>query len=167
MADGSYIMHTAKIAPKLEELYPEPSLHLGLPTNDEAGEIADMLTMFFAPGLMPSILDLLQEPSKSWFIIDRERRLGMSLDEMTQKLGGEQMWEKAEPYLEKLKKLLESNKKDEGPFILGNKPSLGDLLIVALFEGYRKLASDDRLVTYDASFQKLNEACKQWTKKDD
>ncbi|KAK5138542.1 hypothetical protein LTR08_000130 [Meristemomyces frigidus] len=169
LADGSYVMDTAKIVPKLEETYPEPSLHLTSPMNKEASELIDALLMALLPGVLPDVVNLLQEPSKSWFVEDRERRLGMTLEALAQKAGGEHGWQKAEPLLHRLKGLLEKNKDDAGPFILGSKPSFGDLVIVAMFEGMRKITRKnyDRLMGCDASFQKLDEACKPWTKKDD
>ena len=162
-------MDTAKIVPRLEKIYPEPSLLLDSPTNDEAGKLVDEILPVLVPGLFPDILELLQEPSRSWFAKDRESRIGMPLDVVTQKVGGEVGWQKADPLLRRLKDLLGLNKRDSGPFILGSKLSFGDLIIVALFEGLRKVASGehDRLMKYDTSFQELYEASKPWTERDD
>ena len=162
-------MDTAKIVPKLEEIYPEPSLYLDSTTNDEADKLVQGILMSFVRGLIPEIKVLLQEPSKSYYVESRERRSGMTMSEMTKEFGGERGWQKADPFLQMLKALFESNKRDNGPFILGSKPSFGDFIIVALFESFKKLAQGvyDRLLEYDTSFQDLNEACRPWTERDD
>ncbi|KAK5128938.1 hypothetical protein LTR85_000271 [Meristemomyces frigidus] len=167
--DGTYVMDSAKIATKLEEVYPEPSLHLDSSPSDEAGELVNNLVMALLPGVMPGIVtDILQEPSASWFAEDRERRFGMKLDELAQKAGGEVGWQNAEPVLKKVKVMLQEGKKDDGPFVLGSTPSYSDLIIVAFFECLHRISMDDyeRLMRFDLSFKALHEACKPWLEKD-
>ncbi|KAK4550501.1 hypothetical protein LTR36_000080 [Oleoguttula mirabilis] len=168
--DGTYVMDSVRIAKKLEEIFAEPSLHLNSSASVEADELAHLLTMALLPGVMPSVVnDILQEPSKSWFVEDREKRFGMTLEQLAQMAGGEPGWQKAEPTLQKVKELLNDGKKDDGPFVLGKTPSYSDLIIVAFFECIRRVSKDDyeRLMRYDNSFGALHEACKQWTEKDD
>lgn len=168
--DGTYLMDSDKIAKRLEDAHPDPSLHLDSPQTAEAAELARGLLFALIANALPTVVeDILQEPSKSWFVKDREGRFGMTIDEFVQNAGGEVAWRKAEPVMKKLKALLQEGKKHEGPFVLGSVPSYSDMVICATFECLERVAKGefDRVISYDPSFGELHKACKPWTRKDD
>ncbi|TKA65339.1 hypothetical protein B0A55_09439 [Friedmanniomyces simplex] len=169
LTDGNYVMDSMPIAEKLEAAYPEPSMHLDNGLWKQAAEICDGLVVSAGPDFMVAVVDdILQEPSKTWFAEDRHKRFGMSLQELQEKMGGETGRPATQAGCEKLKGLLTSHKEDEGPFILGSKPSYGDLLAATLFESMRRMnvSQYEKIVESDESFKRLHEACKPWLERD-
>ncbi|KAL0572296.1 hypothetical protein V5O48_009662 [Marasmius crinis-equi] len=162
MLDGSYIMGSAAIAQKLEELYPEPSLHLDADIHEKV-ESAHLQMMFpNMPYFMPKIRKrILGEGSAAWFKADREKRSGMP----------EEQWETddrvGEEGLAEMVELLTKYKRDEGPFILGSEPSYGDFIIAAMIDMFRCIGEEayEKLVGYDTSLRKVYEACGAWLEK--
>ena len=170
LTDGSYVMDSIKIAEKLESVYPSPSLHLDTELHVEAGKLSGSVVFaVFADFMAPVVDDWLQEPSKSWFIEDRKRRLGMDVWELERSKGGERAWPGAVEKLRELQAFLRDHKKDEGPFVLGSAVSYADLVIIALFESLKRVRKDayEKIMAFDQDFKKLHEAGKKWTEKDD
>nr|POE73041.1 glutathione s-transferase-like protein usts [Quercus suber] len=170
LPDGSYVMDSMKIAKAIEKVYPEPSCHLETGLQDEVDALAAKIFQPLFPNVINSIVqNVLQEPSKSWCIEDRERRFGMSLQAFQEKMGGEPAWKTAEPGMIELKKMLTERKQDAGPYILGSKVTYGDLMIGALFEGLKRMDLQvyERFMAFDESFAKHHETCKPWCLRDD
>lgn len=121
------------------------------------------------PVFMPRVArDVVVESSAPYLREIRSKRFGMSLEELEASRGGEQAWQAAKPGFEELKKVLEEEKRDEGPFILGSEVSYGDFIIVALVEGFKRIGEDigERILGMDERFRKLYEGCGKWMERD-
>nr|POE86504.1 hypothetical protein CFP56_46688 [Quercus suber] len=170
LPDGSYVMDSMKIVHAIEKIYPEPSCHLDTGLQDEVEQLSAKVMQPLFPNMVLSITyNVLQEPSRSWCIEDRERRFGMSLKDFAEKMGGESAWKTAEPGMIEIKKLLTERKQDVGPFILGSKVTYGDLMLGAWFQGMMCMDHQvyQRFLAFDESFGKFHEACKPWCLRDD
>jgi glutathione S-transferase len=153
-------MESLNIVRKLEQMYPNPSLHLDTGVHEDiqkatAGVIGPLRTVI----LPAAPRNILREPSASWFSEDREQRFGKSLDQLEVEQGGEKAWKAAESGLETLKTELTAHKRDEGPFVLGKDVSYGDFLIAGLFDWFQKADTGlyERLVSRRSS--KRAESC--------
>ncbi|KAK3072424.1 hypothetical protein LTR53_006838 [Teratosphaeriaceae sp. CCFEE 6253] len=170
LPDGSYIMESLPIANKLETLYPSPSLLLESGLHKEADKLSTAMIATAGPEFLVSIADeLLREPAGAWFRADRLKRFGATLDDIEANMGGEKGWPAVEALLVRIKTLLTSHKKDEGPFILGSTPGYGDLILAALFESLPRIHAGraERILKYDGSFGRVHEGCKAWLEKED
>lgn len=113
-------MHSRAIAARLEELHPEPSLHLDSPIlaqlyKIQAKHIAPLYGLW-----MPLVsTNLLNPRSKEYFDRTREEDEGVSLPELLAKTEEqeEEAWKSARGGLRELGALLEENA--EGPFFMG------------------------------------------------
>lgn len=159
-------MDSAKILPKLEELYPSPSLHLDAETNKLAtqafSEAAGPLLPYFFPLLKRRVL---VEEDLEWYEADRSARFGMSMDELwNTKGGGEEPWNAAKPGFETLAKLLKEHKKDAGPFILGSEITYGDFLFVAGARMFEVVGEDafEKYISQAEGYRELYEAGKKY-----
>jgi len=162
-------MESPPITEKLEALYPEPSLHLETGLHNEAYALADSMVFTAGPDfLVPLVTDVLREPAGAWFAEDRQKRFGISLQDLEAKMGGEACRPAVEELLEKIKTLLTTHKKDEGPFVLGSTPSYADFPIAGLFESLVRMhpGRAESILKYDPSFEKLHAACKPWLERD-
>ena len=119
LPDGTIVMDSAKIAPALEKLKPEPSLHLDQELQGKLQAIlmkaVGPLSAVFMPRLARDVID---EESVANFREVRQKRFGMSLEEVEQTRGGDMAWKAAEPSIMDLKAFLAEHKRDEGPFVL-------------------------------------------------
>lgn len=161
-----------RCAEALEALYPEPSLHLDaqlhrhiMAKSDQAGSHT------FPLALIIVVRRCLPPRSAEFFLEDRKKRFGISLDDLA-KLKGEEAWKVGEASggaFEQLKDELHKHKKDEGPFVLGSEVSYGDFVVAGLFESMARVDKQlyQRLMGYDDSFKRLHEACKPWLERDD
>ena len=169
-ADGSYLQDSEPIAKRLEELYPEPSLHLD---EDHHQEVADAVIALVSAGvglILPLVpRNLLNERSTKFFLEDREKRFGIHLYDLEKAKGGEQAWKDMEPKMAEFKDLLTKYKKDEGAFMLGSQISYADFHAAGLFQAFMRCGEEygERLLSYDESFRKLFEACKPYLERDD
>ncbi|EMC92230.1 hypothetical protein BAUCODRAFT_38250 [Baudoinia panamericana UAMH 10762] len=169
LPDGTYVMDSVKIAEKLEADHPKPTFHLENGLHLGAASVTQELLFAIVPAVVDGLLDdWLQEPSKSWFIEDRERRFGMTMQQMRENLGGEKAWQNAEAALKKLQSFLTEHKKDEGPFVLGSTPCYADLCVVALLESLKRVCLEqyEQIIAYDERFKAIHDACKPWTEQD-
>ncbi|KAK0302706.1 hypothetical protein LTR82_017781 [Friedmanniomyces endolithicus] len=168
-----YAAHKSPSVPSLiilESLYPSPPLHLETGLDREVNKLCSSIVFAVSAELMaPIVDDWLQEPSVSWFVDDRQKRLGMNVWELREQKGGERIWSGAEEKLKQLKGFLRNHQKDEGPFVMGSVLSYADLVIIALFESLSRVRKEvyDRIMAYDKDFKKLHEAGEKWTKEDD
>ncbi|OBT70450.1 hypothetical protein VE03_00255 [Pseudogymnoascus sp. 23342-1-I1] len=165
------IMHSRAIAAQLEELHPEPSLHLDSPI---LAQVYAIQAKHIAPlyGLwMPLVsTNLLNPRSKEYFDRTREEGEGISLPELLAKTEKreEEAWESAREGLRELGALLEENTK--GPYFMGDVVSYADLVVLSWLQFYRCIDKErlfDKAVKIEPSFSTLYEAGKQWLKRDD
>jgi glutathione S-transferase len=172
LPSGELLMESTAIAYKLEELYPQPSLQLESGMHEKAQQAGMKLGGPLLPLFMPIAgRDMIRADSQPWFYEAREKMFGMPLDEYERLNKNEGMWEKAKPGMAAMRDLCTDNKVDDGPFILGSKPSYGDMRAVALLEGFRRMqqAMFDRIVDFDekGNVRRMWEACQGWMERDD
>lgn len=113
-------MHSRAIAARLEELHPEPSLHLDSPILAQLYAIqAKHITPLVGLWMPLVSANVLTPRSKEYFDRTREEDEGISLPELLAKTGKreEEAWESARGGLRELGALLEEN--TEGPFFMG------------------------------------------------
>ena len=93
-ANGKYIMDSRVIADALEELQPEPSLHLDNGYVDRVQDAVQKTLVALAPIGMPRIPEKLLNPaSQPYFNETRAKTLGMSLKELAvSDRAGESAW---------------------------------------------------------------------------
>ncbi|OLN97155.1 hypothetical protein CCHL11_02223 [Colletotrichum chlorophyti] len=165
--DGTYIMNSAKIIKRLEADYPERPLHHD---SEVLQEMYDLLSKTFdalVPELLPYIpRDVLSEKSAEYFWRTRKARFGMSLDELQETKGGEQVWANAKEVLEETAALLN---RTEGPFFLGNMVSYTDFVYVGFLFFVKNIKEEhyQRIVQHSDAFEKLYEACSKWLEQGD
>lgn len=160
-------MNSINIAPKLEELYPSPSLQLESNAHVEAQEVVDSIIQSLVPYWLPKIgHDVLMEEDRKWFFEVQVPKRGLPLEDWESR-PAEQYWEAVKPGLKRLEGLLERDM--AGPFILGEKPSYGDFVIVAaikMFEFGEGKEDLEKFLAFPA-VRKLWEACGEWMVKED
>lgn len=163
--DGSLIMNSKDIVPKLELLHPEPSLHLQTGLQDELlpilGKIVSPLMAWVFPKVRRNILT---EGSDAWFKQDRERRMGMPEEQYEREKGGEEAWKTAEPGFQELTQLLKAHKKDEGPFILGSQVCYADLVCAGFCEFFWCIGNEayEKFTGSTSGLRELHKACAPW-----
>jgi glutathione S-transferase len=171
LPDGSYVMDSLAIADKLEELYPDPPLYHDFDLEETMRKHLSDLFWPIAAEFGPRIpRNILQEPAKSWFTEDRERRFGVSLEQFEKDNGGEKAWPGIAEALEKIKMFYREEKKEgEGPFLRGSQVSYADFLFVATMECMKRLNNETwrRMIEYDEAFGRLDRECEKWTVRDD
>lgn len=170
MPDGSYIMDSMKIAPALEKLQPEPSLHLDNGYVPRAQQALGKTMTGLQPIAIPRVPErLLNEASQSYFLETRAKRYGISLPEMAKSdRAGENAWKTAQPGLEELKSLLYEN--EDGPYLMGKQVGYADFIIAGFWVFAKRLGEEDifgRLLKYDEAFAKHYQACEKWLERDD
>ncbi|KAK5172856.1 uncharacterized protein LTR77_002976 [Saxophila tyrrhenica] len=171
LSDGNTIMESTTIAAKLESLHPNPPLHLDNGLVQKVGPIIGKASFPLIPVFMPRIgRDVIVEDSVEYFQTAREKRFGMTLDELEKTKGGEQAWEASRPGLVELSEFIAAQKQDEGPFILGSVGCYADFMIASMVEALRRIGGDlyEKFVETapDDSVQKIHQACQKWMEKD-
>lgn len=110
-------MDSKKIAQRLEKDQPVPSLKLDDPVLPEVERLFRKIMGPLVAVWLPHVpYNLLNEPSKEYFIRTREEDIGKPLKQFAQESGGEEAWIQALPALKELGDLL---RKHDGPFLLG------------------------------------------------
>ena len=170
MPDGSWIMDSRKIAEALDQLQPQPSLHMDKgDVIDKTQATALAVHQALATNIMPRVPGLLSPRSAEYFHETRSKRFGMSLEEFGKsEKSGETAWKNAAPHIEKLGELLKENK---GPYILGEDVSFADLIVGGMFVFWKRLDRDGdlygRLLGMDEAFGKYFEAIEKFFERDD
>ncbi|KAL6694809.1 hypothetical protein J3F84DRAFT_375208 [Trichoderma pleuroticola] len=162
--NGDYLMQSYAIAQKLEELFPEPSLHLESDSYSKVVAAWSKIDAALAPETRPRVpKNLLNPASVEYFERTRSARLGMTLEEFSKSdKAGEAAWTAAEPGLQALKAILTEN--SSGPYIDGDSVSYGDLALAGNYAFFGTIYEDllKRLLSYDESLQRHYDACKKW-----
>ena len=125
--DGTYIMDSKPIAAKLEELHPEPSLHLDWDKLPKVVEHVGNIASTTRPIWMPIIPKILSERSAEHFFRTRKEWFGKSLEEMSKTEGREvERWEKIKPDAKAIGDLI---RESGGPYFKGRTRESGIRLI--------------------------------------
>ncbi|KIV88054.1 hypothetical protein PV10_08984 [Exophiala mesophila] len=165
LPDGSYVMESRKIASALEERYPTPSLHLDSPYLPRVEAVLSKLLPGLRPIFVPLVPKVFLNPrSQEYFIPDRERTFGKSLDEVSQ--GADQAAEDSRPYVAQLAELLRENQ--DGPFFAGKQVGYADFMVVAFLRMLTLLGAADKLWKEDGEkeLKGLYQACEKWLERD-
>ncbi|KAI4113594.1 MAG: hypothetical protein LQ345_005459 [Seirophora villosa] len=164
--DGTYMMDSAAIAHALEKRHPSPPLHLDTPQQAKIEALWPKLVPIVFPCITFKIVnDLLNERSAQYIVETREKAFGFKIAEL-ENVDVDAVWEEAKPVLRELGDILREN--EGGPFVLGEEPSYGDFILVAVLQFFRRIGEDlfHRTVAADPALGKLYEASKQWVEKD-
>ncbi|KAK5120687.1 hypothetical protein LTR85_006045 [Meristemomyces frigidus] len=171
ISGGSYIMESRAIAKALEELQPEPSLHLDNGYTDSVQAVAGKVQGALMPaGVYRIPTKLLNPRGSNYFRETREKRFGMSLEDLAKSdKGGENAWKNAHAPMEELKAILHEH--DDGPYVMGEQVSFADFILAGLWRFVQLLDEDgdlfERGMKFDESFPRHYEACKKWLERDD
>jgi hypothetical protein len=121
--DGTYIMDSKPIAAKLEELYPEPSLHLDWDKLPKVVEHVVNIASTTRPIWMPIIPKILSERSAEYYFRTRKEWFGKSLEEISETEGREvERWEKIRPDAKAMGDLI---RESGGPYFMGKTREFG------------------------------------------
>ncbi|KAM0261877.1 hypothetical protein ACHAQJ_002080 [Trichoderma viride] len=162
-------MESYAIVKELENLYPEPSLHLHNGYYDRTFTILLDVAINLAPEVVPQIpFSVLNDESIEYYQRTRKERFGMSLEDLLKSdKAGENAWAATKPAIQNLKTLLKEN--SSGPFIDGGQVSYADFLIAGVFVFLEKVHKDsfERLMSYDECFERHYKACHKWMTQND
>ncbi|KAK3985071.1 hypothetical protein QBC44DRAFT_335751 [Cladorrhinum sp. PSN332] len=174
LPSGEYVMDSRKIATRLEELYPSPSLHLDSPYQAKIEtamqRIMSHLGNFFMP-LVPK--RILNEASHPHWYKTREIATGMDMDTLWETKGGKKAWDalEQEGTLQEVAGWLKEN--EEGPFFLGREVSYADFVWAGFLIFMKRIGEEDAYGEVlkrsgDGNVhERLLEAVKAWTGRDD
>jgi len=169
ISGGDYIMDSLAIAKALEQLKPQPSLHLdnGYVERAQAALGKTLMPLRFVA--MPRVPPmLLTDKSKGYFEDTREKSFGKPLSEVAKSDEAKSAWTNAQPGVEELQALLNEHK--EGPYLMGSTPSYADFILAGLWRFLELLDKDGdlfgNLMKQDESFMKHYQACKPWMERE-
>lgn len=115
--DNTYIMDSKAIALRLEKDYPSPSMHLNSPILPEVEKVVPSINAALRGVWCPKVPpQLLNEPSREYFVRTREERFGIKFENMAETMGGEEAWMGSLPGIKALGEIL---RKNGGPFVQG------------------------------------------------
>ncbi|EMC91182.1 hypothetical protein BAUCODRAFT_127097 [Baudoinia panamericana UAMH 10762] len=169
LPNGDCVMDSAAIANKLEELYPQPSLHLDAGLHGKATAAGGKVAGPLVPIFMPRVgRDMVAESSVSWFREARHKMFGMSLEDLEATRGGKQAWAAAKAATRELEAWVKETKKEDGPFLLGSEVSYADFVIVAFMEALKRIGPDiyDRVCGDEEALVAMHHATTPWLKRD-
>ncbi|PQE22995.1 hypothetical protein CJF32_00004396 [Rutstroemia sp. NJR-2017a WRK4] len=163
---NTYLIDSVPIAEFLESTYPEPSL----PLKSELGShIQEQLVPVIGSSLQTSVLarelPILNPRSQEHFRRTYEPLVGHPLEELIHK--EEEAWASVDKETRAVGELMLKNRA-EGPFVLGEHPSMTDFFIVGLIQCVRVVDEGvfQRLTKYPG-FGEIYEACLPFIEKKD
>ena len=171
MVDGKYVSESRAIATAIEEIYPEPSVHLDWPHIDKVQELTNAIVFGLVPNFLVKIPQLLlNEASQKYFYETRSASVGMDLEELGKIKGGEQCFDAIEDKLREMTALLKES--PEGPFFMGKTVSYADFLWLSLLHMFRRIGGDllDKVLERSGDpdvHRKMIEAASPYLKRDD
>lgn len=154
-------MDSVVITQFIHDLHPDPPFVL---SSDLGNEIEmrsrGAIGKAFRVSIAPRELQILASRSQEYFRQTREAELGHPLEDLLKH--EDKIWASAADEQEAVSALLKTNSKD-GPFVLGNVPSITDFFIVGALQSAKVVDSEvwDRVVKYDG-FLNLYKACIGW-----
>ncbi|KAK7430185.1 hypothetical protein QQZ08_003370 [Neonectria magnoliae] len=167
--DGTYLMDSRKIASRVEELYPEPPVHLDSPTLAKLESIIPHLMTALRPIYFLSVpRELLNEGGVKHWYATRPKMAGMPLEQLEKEHGGQQAWDASQPIVHEIEALLKEDQ--EGPFFLGKAVSYADFVWAGFLLFMQRNGGIDDLykVCGDVQLHKdLLEATAPWHKRND
>lgn len=168
LSDGRYIMDSKSIATVLEEIKPEPSLHLDSPYVQRTQDTIRALFPALGANVLPLIpVNVLNQRSADYFNRTREKQYGMSLQDIYKSdKAGENAWKSAEPAIDDLRKLLGEK---EGPYVAGRTITYGDFILGGFWMFLKKIDEAglfDRILACDRAFLDHWEAVKVYFERD-
>ncbi|CAM1504928.1 Fc.00g025190.m01.CDS01 [Cosmosporella sp. VM-42] len=170
LGDGTWITDSGKIAYTLEKLHPNPSLHLDSPYHTKVEQLASKIVQNVCPLCYSRVpVNLLNEASVEYWYTTRRERLGMTVQEYEEKLGGEAAYLGAEPYLNQMTELLMEN---DGPFFMGSEASYADFIWVAFLVFFKRVDEGIfvevlKRTSDEAVHRSLLDACASWLQRMD
>ncbi len=165
---NTYMLDSGPIAQFLETTYPEPSLPLtstlGREIEAQARAVAGAA---FRASVMPREIRILLPRSQAYFRRNVEVSLGHPLEDLLEGERENEAWKGVDEGMQAVSKLIMTNK-DEGPFLLGAKPSYTDFFIAGSLQCARTVDEGvwERNVRYEG-FKQVYEACVLWMGKKD
>ncbi|KAL6921143.1 hypothetical protein ACHAPO_006154 [Fusarium lateritium] len=165
---GTFLMDSPAIAKFLETTYPNPPLTL---TSELGQEIEVSARSAIGPALRVSITPrehlILSPRSQEYFRAKSETLLGCKLEDLMNEEKEEKTWEGVKDKMKELSDLMMTNK-ENGPFVLGDRPSYTDFFIAASLQSMRTIDEGvfQRCVVYPG-FKMIYEACLPWMDKRD
>lgn len=162
------MLDSGPIAQFLETTYPEPSLPLtstlGREIEAQARAVAGAA---FRASVMPREIRILLPRSQAYFRRNVEVSLGHPLEDLLEGERENEAWKGVDEGMQAVSKLIMTNK-DEGPFLLGAKPSYTDFFIAGSLQCARTVDEGvwERNVRYEG-FKQVYEACVLWMGKKD
>lgn len=129
LTSGEHVMGSLAIATRLEELYPNPPLHLDssylVRVNEIIAKVSEILMLVHLTGTQ----GLLRSRSADYFAADREKMLGMPIEQYSYKKIGRHVFEEVAPHVQEMAKMLRDN--ESGPWFLGENVGYADLVVVS------------------------------------
>lgn len=153
-------MDSPLIAEFLESTYPDPAVPL---TLDLGAKIEIQARSVLGPvvrnSIMPREINILCPRAQEYFRRTREAALGQRLEKLLDEEKEEQSWKKVEDAMRGLGALMRTHQ-DQGPFILGAKPSYTDFFIAGSLESFRMVEENvfQRIVACPG-YRDVYEAC--------
>ncbi|PQE22603.1 hypothetical protein CJF31_00011542 [Rutstroemia sp. NJR-2017a BVV2] len=163
---NTYLIDSVPIAEFLESTYPEPSLPL---TSEFGSQIQEQLLPVIGSSLQTSVLarelPILNPRSQEHFRRMYEPLVGHPLEDLIDK--EEEAWAAVDKETRAVGELMLKNRAD-GPFVLGERPSMTDFFIVGLIQCVRVVDEGvfQRLTKYPG-FGEIYEACSPFMEKKD
>lgn len=162
-------MDSPAIAQFLESTYPEPPV----PLDSELGNriLADARSIAAIPlrnSLMPRELRILSPRAEEFFRQTREPALGHSLEELLPSPEKEdEDWAAVEASMRASGELMRTHR-DEGPFVLGARPSYVDFAMAGNLQCARVIDEGvfERLARFEG-YREVYEACLPWMERSD
>ncbi|ORX38033.1 hypothetical protein BD324DRAFT_417547 [Kockovaella imperatae] len=147
-----------EVAAALQALVQEKKLYLESPELEEVTSFTHQIMETLRPIWMPAMLALLTPRSAERF---SSRKLALAREKADQ----EEAWKIASGYFQRLGEVL---KRHEGPFVLGDRVSYADFIIVAQLQFLRvaDMSIYDRFVIELPGLKELYERCRPWTVRD-
>lgn len=171
LPDGTFMMDSRPICTALENLHPEPSLHMSdTETMDRARDALAPIWVALRPLILPRVPEmLLPERSAEYFHRTREQVFGMSLAEVAKSEAAVKAWENVGPGLEGMKAFLTESK--EGPFVMGKTVSFADFAIAGAWAMMKCVDKEGdlfgRVMNHDPVLKEHWEAVQPWFERDD
>lgn len=161
ISDGTYIMDSAKIAPVLEQLQPEPSLLLKGP-HDRVHKVVGQMMGSLVPTFLYRVRDGLNPASAEYYEAKFKPLFGIGLDELAESELARNSWTNAEPSIHEMGEIL--GEQPGGPYVLGSVVSYADFVFAAVLHCILLLDTSilEKLFAYDTAFKTHHEACKLW-----
>lgn len=165
---NTYMMDSTPIAQFLESTYPDPPV----PLTSELGRAIEakartVVGMAFRTSVMPRELGILSPRAQEFFRRTREAALGHPLEDLLEPGKEEQAWVAVGDSMRAVGELMLTNR-DEGPFVLGARPSYTDFFIAGSLQSARMVHEDVfRRITKFPGYGEVYEACLPYMEKKD